>query len=540
MTKSLIAALLASALALASGPALGQDRTSSAATNVAPVTVTASRRPPPELDSRSANCSRAMRDPSLRALIAAGGQPRIYSATRPPRNPDYSAPPKSAPGSALPKVLSLKERQRLGRAMGMPQLGETLAPAAAEGEDGEGVTPSAAGGDLSLEAAVAQCMAGDFAGGGDTNMGWGFGADREVAPGAFPKPAFGEGRMHIKMNDKTLPLGFALFDEGRYGEALVQFKAAYKKLPDGQGGDEAALMIGKIYLDGLRDKNDPVQAVFWLKRAAGGRFDPSGQMPVFDPREPEANTAMGEASLILAGVYRTGRGPIAKDIGQTIKYLKRAVYVGHVPAAKMLGDLYYEGVETPRNLKLAFDNYMDGAKFAHPPAMNAVAHMYETGEAPGGFNMTKALAWRTQAATRANDPDSLYALAVAYDRGDGVEADPARALALYKLAAVNGQPAAQAAIGGYFYNGEAGMPQDLVLARKWFQHAALLADPEGTFNLAAMMARGEGGAVDRVKAWAWFRIADQEGHSKAAAAARALEAQMTPEERAGIAALSQK
>jgi TPR repeat protein len=57
------------------------------------------------------------------------------------------------------------------------------------------------------------------------------------------------------------------------------------------------------------------------------------------------------------------------------------------------------------------------------------------------------------------------------------------------------------------------------------------------FNLAAMQAKGEGGDLDRVKAWGWLKIADKLGHANAGAAAVSLEGQFTPQEQAGVAEL---
>jgi TPR repeat protein len=118
-----------------------------------------------------------------------------------------------------------------------------------------------------------------------------------------------------------------------------------------------------------------------------------------------------------------------------------------------------------------------------------------------------------------------------------VVADPALALALYKRAAVAGDPAAQAAIGTYFYQGDLGVPRDLAIARRWFERAALAGDPDGMFNLAAMQARGEGGPTDRVKAWGWLKIAEKLGHANAGAAVSAVEGQFTSQDRAGVAEL---
>jgi len=369
------------------------------------------------------------------------------------------------------------------------------------------------------------CLAG-FAPGSDFGMnGEGMSVDRSALS-----------RIEIKMRDETLPMAFALMDHGRWEEALTEFKAAYRKLPDFHGGDEAALQIGKIYLFGLGDKADPAEGAAWLKRVAEARFNANRQMPRFYPAEPERNTAMGEAAMILADVYRAGRGAVAKDPARSRRYLERAYYLGHIPAAMALGEIYYNGVDTPRDLNKAFTWYMKAAVFQHAPADVAVARMYATGEADGGANAVKALAWYAQAA-KLNHPEALHALAVAFDRGEGVVPDPAVALNLYKRAAVAGDPAAQAAIGTYFYEGGAGVPRDLAVARRWFERAAIGGDADGMFNLAAMQARGEGGDLDRVAAWGWLKIAEKLGHANAGAAAVALEGQFTPQEQAGVAEL---
>lgn len=502
MSKSARAIVLGLSLAAAWAPALAQT----GPTDLAPVTVTAQREPPVELLPDIATC-KAMTDPYVMAVKDAGGDLRIYQATRPPRNPDYNAPPRTPPGSALPEVMSIRDYRlyaaRMRRA-GKAQYSE-----------------------------ISRCLdkLNDRAtSGSNVNSLSNDGSVSSLGPTSGP-----DGRAYIAERDRTLPLAFALFDDGRYEEALDYFLQANRK----SGGAESELQIGKIYLFGLKDKSNPVEGVRWLKHAAGMAFNGWDNTPVFDPKEPERNTALGEAAMILADIYGRGYGPIAKDPAQSRKYLERAYEVGHVAAAKILGDIYYEGRDTPRDLEKAFTWYRNGAKFAHGPAMIALAQMYETGEAPGGADPKTALAWRAEAARR-DDPAALYALAIAYDHGDGVAADPDRALALYKTAAMNGEAGAMTAIGTYFYRGEAGLPRDDAMARRWFEQGAVGGDPDGMFNLAVMQAKGEGGALDRVKAWGWFRIADRLGHPQAAAAAAALEAKFTAADRAGVEALKRR
>ena len=88
------------------------------------------------------------------------------------------------------------------------------------------------------------------------------------------------------------------------------------------------------------------------------------------------------------------------------------------------------------------------------------------------------------------------------------------------------------ALGTYFYRGEAGLPQDPAMARAWFLQAAARGDADGMVNVAAMMVRGEGGAVDRVRAEGWLKAAQSLGHAQAGAAIAALEASLPDGDRA--------
>jgi TPR repeat protein len=529
MRRTLYSALAAAAVTVASSfsaDAFAQlAPTRPLETEVAPVTVTGKRPPkawrpapnpiPVELGADTEMCWQAANDPYVASVPGL----RIYLPTRYPRNPDYSAPPKTPPGSPFPAVLSMKEYIR-----GKP--GDPDRNLALRGKlsDCLHITQGAPSMAQQMEAMAARVLGGG--GNGELSMGV------MRADGFDYNP---NGRAEIRGRDKTLPLAFALFDHGRYEEALEQFKRADRKVYS----LESPLMIGKIYLFGLRDKSDPVEGVKWLKKLAGEGFESATMTPQFDPREPDKITPLGEAALILADLYGRGHGPIARDPVRARGYLETAYRVGHIDAANTLGDIYYYGVDVEPDRARAFDYYMKAAKFGHAPAAVAVARMYEAGEVGAGPDHAKALAWYAVAA-RIEHPQALYALAVAYGRGEGVPANPKGALLLYKAAAIQGDPAAQAAIGTYFYRGEGDLPRDHTLARKWFELAAVGGDAEGMFNLAAMQAKGEGGEVDRVRAWGWLKIAERVGHSNAAVAIRGLEAQFTPDEWAGVGDLTER
>lgn len=513
----LTGALLFGSLVLAS-PALGQEAAPAvpppaASPKQSETTITGRRMPGAEAP-RSATCEAMARDPFFRALAATTEvMPSIYLPARLPRNPDYSAPPGVPPGSPLPSLgksrfgVSDPVHNDRGPIAVFPELTE------ADQADSEADAATRFG-ETSLEKAIDACRV-------TYTRGGGIDAGR---------------RAGIARRDKTLPIAFALFDQGRYSESLPWFRKAANKLPFQDGGDEATLFVGKLYLQGLGEQSDPAEGVKWLKKVAYAPFNPVYETPVFDPRQPELNTAVGEAAVILGNVYRNGFRGVPKSPAAARKWFERAYEVGHIAAAKTLGDIHYRGIDTPRDLRRAVSWYRKGAAFGHVPAQVALADiLYQGGEGVRQDRKT-ALAWYS-AAARAGNADALFALARAFDLGEAPKPDPERAIALYRAAALQGHPAAQVAMGTYFYEGKQ-VPKDDATARRWFEMAAAKSDPDGMFNLAAMTARGEGGAKDVPRAWTGLSQAARLGHRTAPQALAALEQRMTPAERQAAAALA--
>lgn len=548
--KPLLALLIGGA-ALAASPAGAQDRGTDAS-DPRGVTVKGQQMPQAEAP-RSATCEALARDPWSRAMISMGRMPLV--PTRMPRNPDYSAAPLTPPGSPLPSLPKSRFGVRSLVFSGAVEPGASSASAVPE-DVAVAANDLANQDDNRIENAVATCrglhMRGIEAGGLTAGTGY-IDASSSAGETSLVENPLGtpyadplwrvaaangrhvQARAMIAANDTTLPMAFALFDQRRYAESLDWFRKAAGRLTYAEGGDEAMLFIGKLYLQGLGDKSDPAEGVKWLKKAATGPFNPVTETPVFDPRQPERNTAAGEAAVILANVYRTGFPGVARDPAEARRWYDRARKLGHIPAAKVLGDLYYKGIGTPRDAKKAAEYYREAAQFDYVPAQLALADILYNGEPGVPQDRKKALAWYS-AAARHDDPQALYALARAYDLGEGVRADQQKALGFYKSAALQGSAPAKVALGTYFYEGKL-VPKDDATARQWFEAGVADEDADGMFDLAAMLARGEGGGKDLVRAWALFRRAAVLGHDKAPQAMAALEKRMTVEEREKAAAL---
>ena len=490
----------------------------------ADVVVSGQREPPAEAP-RSATCEALVRDGLFRALLneTAGGAvlaPQILLPTRVPRNPDWNAAPLSPPGSPLPEL----GETRFGVTQtdfGGEQTGAALSLTDFEPDPNGSVASN-------RDQAIRLCRATYERGSSgpsypsDTS---GNGGIMLTGPGGITWP----GRTMLVQRDETLPMAFALFDQGRYQEALDWFRRAEHRLPLADGGEEAALFIGKINLLAPGGWADREEGIRWLKWTAESPFNPMRDLPRFDPAQPERNSAIGEAAIILGNLYRTGFGEIAPDPKAARCWFDRALDVGHLPAAQVLGDMSFAGEGTKRDPRRAMRYYRQVAGYGLPSAQYALAQILEFGDDGVSRDLEEALRWYREAA-RARHPGALFALAVAYDKGQGVPADRTLATGFYKEAALQGHAGAMAALGTSFYTGD-GVPQDHAAARQWFAQAAGQGDTDGMVNLAVMSARGEGGSPDRVAAWQLLDAATRLQHGRAPQVLAALEAQMSWEER---------
>ncbi|WP_343525622.1 SEL1-like repeat protein [Sphingomonas sp.] len=338
------------------------------------------------------------------------------------------------------------------------------------------------------------------------------------------------------MRDTDLPMGFALFDQGRYAEALPYFENAAKNLTNLNGGDEAALFVAKLLLAGFGKGDENKRAIEALKRAALTNYVERFHLPVFDPANPEMNTASGEAAMMLGAIYQQGSYGTRVDMEEACRWYRRAAFVGHVAAYKTLGDIEYFGLGIPRDPKAAFADYKRGATRHLASAQVAVGDMLHDGDDGIAVDLPRAIAWYREA-LKHDDPDAAYALAMAYESGKGVPVDREVAFGLYRRAALKGSIEARVAIGDYYRTGTF-VPRDDATARRWFELASQQGSPDGMFNYAALLANGRGGERDLPRAWAWLKVAAAKGKQEAATAMAVLEARMTADDKKKALALS--
>ncbi|MSU41482.1 MAG: sel1 repeat family protein [Pedosphaera sp.] len=138
-------------------------------------------------------------------------------------------------------------------------------------------------------------------------------------------------------------------------------------------------------------------------------------------------------------------------------------------------------------------------------SMVALAIAYEKGE---GVDRNQTTAWKfyTQAAQK-GDPDAMYGIAVAIeDKWPAASKEPVPRLEWLRKAAELGNVHSQYALYEAHLEGK-GVPKDSGHARRWVTRAAQQGFPPAQFKLGAMLANGDGGAKDNVQALKWLYLA---------------------------------
>jgi len=336
---------------------------------------------------------------------------------------------------------------------------------------------------------------------------------------------FAAGLRHIARKDKSLAQAFQAFGRADYPQALKLFNTAWTKV----GYQAAALMLGQMHLYGMGTPKDSKQAIYWLDRVAGARFDPSWQRLRFDPAHPEMMSEQIQAAIMLARIHERGIG-VAPDPAAARHWYEKAADFGYVPARDILGRGWIAGSFGRKSDSKGLDYLKDAAQAGYAPAQFAVAKLYYNGADGIPRDIRQAGAW-FEAAGKAGHPGALFAAGRMYDLGVGVPADQSKAIVYYKEAALKGDRDAEFALGTYFYEGGI-VDQDARTARGWFDAAARQGQPDAMLSLGAMLSRGEGGPADLAMAYVWLSLADSAGHADAARALQAIAPQLSARDRA--------
>lgn len=254
------------------------------------------------------------------------------------------------------------------------------------------------------------------------------------------------------------------------------------------GGEaRGATLAGHILLNGLSSRGaDDDAAVRWLRRAG-------------EQNEPDA-------LVILSRLATAGRGGLSPF--QAREFLARAADAGDIRAAHEYG-LFLMSEGDPGAAPQALDWLRlaaeSGRVEAFPDYAEALGDWVH-----GPQNLAAARDWYARAG-EAGDGLSALIAGTMYLNGEGGEAEPERGVALIRIAAELGEPAAMGSIALLLFNGAPGLPADPVRAAGWAQQGAEAGDGESQFLYAYALATGDGTGQNLEQAYYWTRRAAAEG-----------------------------
>ena len=249
-----------------------------------------------------------------------------------------------------------------------------------------------------------------------------------------------------------------------FGNGILEDKEKayeYYRLSAENGNDIAQCMLGRGYLYGDIGTIDYKMAFDWyMAAAAQGSSFAYGRLgdmyyngfgldinynSAIDYYKKAAEGGDVASMNQLGYMYYAGQGA-SVDYSMSFKYYKQAADLGDAIGLCYLGFCYREGIGVPVDMEKAFEYYLSSAEAGYTVAQGEVAMMYSNGSGVAK-NESKYKEWMTKAAENGNSLAMLH-LAFFYLNNNNDEA-----LMWLILASNAGDATAQAALGGFYYEG---------------------------------------------------------------------------------------
>lgn len=299
-----------------------------------------------------------------------------------------------------------------------------------------------------------------------------------------------------------LDRGMEAFKEERYQDALPDLRKA-ADLGDAEAQYRCALM----YLQGMGVERNGKEGIDWLIKAAKQGHE-------------QARAASGKmfAKNGLAAYN-------AEDYQKAIPLLEKAAMLGNAEAQNLLGLCYGAGKGTEKDCTKALHWYLKAAEQGRPTAQYNCGIYYEKGYGTEK-DEDKALEWYQKAADQGYEKAKKKVEARQKREGQldcGFRAykmgNYEVALSCFLEAAELGDATAQYGAGVMYGKGE-GVAVNEVKALYWYEKAAEQGDAWAQFGSGLLYALGEGTARNVSKARYWIQKAAQSDDKEAAAKAR--------------------
>lgn len=261
----------------------------------------------------------------------------------------------------------------------------------------------------------------------------------------------------------------------------------YKKAAD-KGNAEAQNEVGYFYNTGLGVQRDPVEAAKWFTRAAGGGSQ--------------------QGKLNLAVMYLEGIG-VRHDVKFGIELLEQLAQKGNARAEDYLGVMYFHGYGVPEDHAIAEKWFEKSAKGKSSEGEFALATLYSA--TPGHeHNFPKAAKLLRKSAHDGYVP-AMYSLGILLVNHPEVAPKPSdEAVFMLERSAEAGTWQSSAALGAVVRDGR-GVPRDIGKAFRWFIVATKQGGAEAEKNTREDLAecrkqlRAEQVAAETEEAESWLQ-----------------------------------
>ena len=301
------------------------------------------------------------------------------------------------------------------------------------------------------------------------------------------------------------------------------FKAT--KIKAEKGDAEAQRMLGLMYAVGEGVPEDYMEAAKWCRKAA------------------EQGDA--KAQSCLGNMYSGGLG-VPEDDVEAVKWRRKAAEQGHAKAQTNLGEMYYEGSKgVPKDYVEAAKWYCKAAEQGDAEAQYSLGWMYWNGEGVPRDDLV-ALQWVQNAAEQGLDEALTFLKRMHEFVVTEIKAEKGDAEAQYNLGEMcfDSEVAPQgecgldwileAAEGGYA-EAQLSMAEmdeasgEYVSSLEWTRKAAEGGHAGAQYNLAHKYYDGEVVLKNFIEAYAWFLVAQANGHEESSKMISDLEKRLTAE-----------
>ncbi len=220
-----------------------------------------------------------------------------------------------------------------------------------------------------------------------------------------------------------------------------------------------------------------------------------------------ANLDHADAINNLGVLYEEGTG-VQQDINLSISYYKKAIDLDSTYAANNLAVLYMFGDKAEKNVEKAQELLLDALEISKESLTYFnLAQLFSVKK-----DYEKMVSYYKEAIKIDNDSDSLYALGVAYEYGEGVEKNDKKAFELILKASKQDNIDAINWIGAAYYGG-IGIPRNINLAIKYYKEASDKGDTFAMNNLGNIYQNGEMDIdIDYKKAYKFYEKSSSFGN----------------------------